>query len=174
MKVNLKDYIKEVQDFPTKGVGFKDITPLLSNPKAFGYALDEMSILLSEHFDEEVKLLAGIEARGFLLGAPIAGLNSLGFVPIRKEGKLPHPKVATYATKEYGNDMLEVKENEGTFQDIIIVDDVLATGGTLTATEHLLNAAGYNVIGAIVLIDLTFLHTEIKIGGKDVVSLIQY
>ena len=173
MQINLKDYIKEVQDFPTKGVGFKDITPLLSSPNAFGYALDELSILISENFSE-VNVIAGIEARGFLLGAPIAGLNSLGFVPIRKEGKLPHPKVATYATKEYGTDILEVKENERAFEDIIIVDDVLATGGTLTATEHLLNAAGYNVVGAIVLIDLTFLHNEIKIGGKNVISLIQY
>jgi adenine phosphoribosyltransferase len=173
MQINLKDYIKEVQDFPSKGVGFKDITPLLSNAKAFAYTLDEMSVLISEHFPE-VGLIAGVEARGFLLGAPIAGLNSIGFIPVRKEGKLPHPKVATYATKEYGTDILEVKENEGTYQDIIIVDDVLATGGTITATEHLLNAAGYNVVGAIVLIDLTFLHEEIKIGGKDIVSLIQY
>ena len=173
MQINLKDYIKEVQDFPSKGIGFKDITPLLASPKAFGYALDEMSVLISEHFSE-VNVVAGIEARGFILGAPIAGLNSLGFVPIRKEGKLPHPKVATYATKEYGTDILEVKENEKTYQDIIIVDDVLATGGTITAAEHLLNAAGYNVVGAIVLIDLTFLHSDIKIGGKDVVSLIQY
>jgi adenine phosphoribosyltransferase len=173
MQINLKDYIKEVQDFPSKGIGFKDITPLLASPKAFGYALDELSVLISDSFPE-VNLIAGIEARGFLLGAPIAGLNSLGFIPIRKEGKLPHPKVATYATKEYGTDILEVKENEKTYQDIIIVDDVLATGGTITATEHLLNAAGYNVVGAIVLIDLTFLHSDIKIGGKDVVSLIQY
>lgn len=173
MQINLKDYIKEVQDFPSKGIGFKDITPLLASPKAFGYALDELSILISENFSE-VNVVAGIEARGFLLGAPIAGLNSLGFIPIRKEGKLPHPKVATYSTKEYGTDILEVKENEKSYEDIIIVDDVLATGGTLTASEHLLNAAGYNVVGAIVLIDLTFLHKEIKIGGKDVVSLIQY
>ncbi len=173
MQINLKDYIKEVQDFPIKGVGFKDITPLLSNARAFGYALDEMSVLISEHFPE-VGMIAGIEARGFLLGAPIAGLNSLGFVPIRKEGKLPHPKVATYSVKEYGTDILEVKENEGTYQDIIIVDDVLATGGTLTATEHLLNAAGYNVIGAVTLIDLTFLHSDIKINGGDVLSLIKY
>lgn len=173
MQINLKDYIRDVQDFPKKGIGFKDITPLLSNAKAFSYALDEMSVLISEHFPE-VGMIAGIEARGFLLGAPIAGLNNLGFVPIRKEGKLPHPKVATYATKEYGNDILEVKENEGTYQDIIVVDDVLATGGTITATEHLLNAAGYNVIGAVTLIDLTFLHKEIKINGKDVISLIQY
>lgn len=173
MQINLKDYIKEVQDFPTKGVGFKDITPLLANPEAFEYVLDEMSVLISEHFSE-VKVVSGVEARGFLLGAPIAGLNSLGFIPIRKEGKLPHPKVATYSTKEYGTDILEVKENEGTYQDIIIVDDVLATGGTITATEHLLNAAGYNVVGAIVLIDLTFLHNEIKIGGKEVLSLIKY
>lgn len=173
MQINLKDYITEVKDFPTRGVGFKDITPLLSNSYAFSYALDEISVLINEHFSE-VKVVAGIEARGFLLGSAIAGINKLGFIPIRKEGKLPHPKVATYSTKEYGTDILEVKENGETYQDIVIIDDVLATGGTLTASEHLLNAAGYNVVGAITLIDLTFLHNQIKIGGRDVLSLIKY
>ena len=107
MQINLKDYIKEVQDFPTKGIGFKDITPLLASPKAFGCALVEISVLISDSFPE-VNLIAGIEARGFILGAPIAGLNSLGFIPIRKEGKLPHPKVATYATKEYGLSLIHI------------------------------------------------------------------
>ncbi len=167
-----KDLIKDVKDFPKKGITFKDITPLLASPKYFSKVIDDLSLLLDEHF-EGVTLLSGIEARGFVIGASMASLNGCGFIPIRKEGKLPPPKVATYSTKEYGMDILEVKENM-VLQDIVLVDDVLATGGTLTATEHLLNAAGYNVVGAIVLIDLTFLHSDIKIGGKDVVSLIQY
>jgi adenine phosphoribosyltransferase len=172
--INFKEHIVDVPDFPKKGVIFRDITPLLASPRIFNKTMDELSLLLGEHFDEEVKLLAGIEARGFLIGAAMASLNGHGFIPIRKEGKLPPPKVATYSTKEYGVDMLEVKESS-VFQDIILVDDVLATGGTLKASEKLLNSAGYNVVGAITLIDLTYLHSEdILIGGKKVISLIQY
>jgi adenine phosphoribosyltransferase len=172
--MDYKEYISDVPDFPKKGVMFRDITPLLASPKIFNNVIDDLSLLLDESFDEEVKLLAGIEARGFLIGAALASLNGNGFVPIRKEGKLPPPKVATYSTKEYGVDMLEVKESI-VQQDIILVDDVLATGGTLKASEKLLNSAGYNVVGAITLIDLTYLHSEdILIGGKKVISLIQY
>jgi adenine phosphoribosyltransferase len=170
--IDFKELIVDVQDFPKKGVTFKDITPLLASPKQFSKVIDELSIILDEHF-EGIKVVSGIEARGFILGASIASLNGYGFIPIRKEGKLPHPKVATYATKEYGVDILEVKETI-IHQDIVIIDDVLATGGTLKAAEKLLNNAGYNVIGAIALIDLTYLHEEILIGGKDVISLIKY
>lgn len=172
--INFKEHILDVADFPKKGVMFRDITPLLASPQLFTKTIDELTLLMDEHFDEDVKVLAGIEARGFLIGAAVASLNGFGFIPIRKEGKLPPPKVATYSTKEYGVDMLEVKETE-ILQDIIIVDDVLATGGTLKASEKLLNSAGYNVVGAITLIDLTYLHSEdILIGGKKVVSLVQY
>lgn len=167
-----KDLIKDVKDFPKKGITFKDITPLLASPKYFSNVIDDLSLLLDEHF-EGVKLISGIEARGFVIGASMASLNGMGFIPIRKEGKLPPPKVATYSTKEYGVDILEVKESE-VFQDIVLVDDVLATGGTLKAAESLLNNSGYNVIGAITLIDLTYLHEEILINGKPVYSLIQY
>lgn len=167
-----KDLIKDVKDFPKKGITFKDITPLLASPKYFSSVIDDLSLLLDEHF-EGVKLISGIEARGFVIGASMASLNGMGFIPIRKEGKLPPPKVATYSTKEYGVDILEVKESE-VFQDIVLVDDVLATGGTLKAAESLLNNSGYNVIGAITLIDLTYLHDEIFINGKPVYSLIQY
>jgi len=109
-------------------------------------------------------------------GFPIEGvtfrdITPLGFVPVRKAGKLPPPTIKIDASKEYGHDVLEVKEGKG---DIVIVDDVLATGGTLLATEELLRLAGYNVIGAITLIDLTYLHGDIKIGGKNVISLIKY
>lgn len=167
-----KDLIKDVKDFPKKGITFKDITPLLASPKYFSSVIDDLSLLLDEHF-EGVKLISGIEARGFVIGASMASLNGMGFIPIRKEGKLPPPKVATYSTKEYGVDILEVKESE-VLQDIVLVDDVLATGGTLKAAESLLNNSGYNVIGAITLIDLTYLHEEILINGKPVYSLIQY
>jgi len=167
-----KDYIRDVIDFPQKGIIFRDITPLLSSQKAFSSAVDDLSILIDDKFG--IVNIVGIEARGFIFGAAIAALNGEAFIPIRKEGKLPPPKVATFSTKEYGTEMLEVKECEDKFNRVIIVDDVLATGGTLIATEKLLNNAGYKVIGAVTLIDLTYLHNEIKIGGKPVYSLIKY
>ncbi|NDB28760.1 adenine phosphoribosyltransferase [archaeon] len=167
-----KDYIRDVIDFPQKGITFRDITPLLSSQKAFSSAVDDLSILIDDKFG--IVNIAGIEARGFIFGAAIAALNGEAFIPIRKEGKLPPPKVATFSTKEYGTEMLEVKECEDKFNRVIIVDDVLATGGTMIATEKLLNNAGYKVIGAVTLIDLSYLHSDIKIGGKPVYSLIKY
>jgi len=167
-----KDYIRDIIDFPQKGIIFRDISPLLSSQKVFSSAVDDLSILIDDKFG--IVNIAGIEARGFIFGAAIAGLIGVGFIPIRKEGKLPPPKVATFSTKEYGTEMLEVKECENKFNKVIIVDDVLATGGTMIASEKLLNNAGYKVIGAVTLIDLTYLHNEIKIGGEPVYSLIKY
>lgn len=167
-----KDYIRDIIDFPQKGIIFRDISPLLSSQKVFSSAVDDLSILIDDKFG--IVNIAGIEARGFIFGAAIAGLIGVGFIPIRKEGKLPPPKVATFSTKEYGTEMLEVKECEDKFNKVIIVDDVLATGGTMIASEKLLNNAGYKVIGAVTLIDLTYLHNEIKIGGEPVYSLIKY
>lgn len=166
---NLKNFITNVEGFPIDGVTFRDITPLLSDHSAFQTAVDEMIVLISENFNSE--LIAGIEARGFIFGSAIASVDGYGFIPIRKKGKLPPPIISLASSKEYGNDILEVKEGKG---DIVIVDDVLATGGTLLASEELLTKAGYNVIGAVTLIDLTYLHEEIKIGGKDVLSIIKY
>ena len=167
-----KEYIRDVIDFPQKGIVFRDITPLRSSQQAFSSAVDDLSILIDDKFG--IVNIAGVEARGFIFGAAIAALNGEAFIPIRKEGKLPPPKVATFSTKEYGTEMLEVKECEDKFNKVIIVDDVLATGGTLIATEKLLNNAGYKVIGAVTLIDLSYLHSDIKIGGKPVYSLIKY
>ena len=166
---NLKNFITDVEGFPIDGVTFRDITPLLSDHSAFQAAVDEMVVLIFENF--ECELIGGIEARGFIFGSAIASMDGYGFIPIRKKGKLPPPIIFLASSKEYGNDILEVKKGKG---NIVIVDDVLATGGTLLATEELLRLAGYNVIGAITLIDLTYLHGGIKIGGKDVLSLIKY
>jgi adenine phosphoribosyltransferase len=170
---DLKHFIEEVIDFPTRGINFKDITPLLSNAHAFSLSISELSNLIEDKFS--ICNIAGIEARGFIIGAAVANEYGMGFIPIRKEGKLPPPKVATYSTKEYGSDILEVKENPNDHKNIVIVDDVLATGGTLKAAESLLNNAGYSVKGAVTLIDLTYLHSsDYTIGGKPVYSLIQY
>jgi adenine phosphoribosyltransferase len=167
--MNYKDFITDVPNWPAEGVLFKDITPLLADFNAFLNVTDDLSILIDEI--GECDLVAGIESRGFIFGAAAASLNAQGFIPVRKEGKLPPPVEYIDSTKEYGNDILEVKPGTG---DVVIVDDVLATGGTLKATEQLLISAGYNVLGAVVLIDLKYLHNEILIGGQPVKSLIQY
>jgi adenine phosphoribosyltransferase len=173
--MELSGYIKDVKNFPKEGIVFKDITPLLASPTTFNTAIDAFSVLLEEEFGPGINLVAGVEARGFMLAAGVASLNMLGLIPVRKQGKLPPPVVRVSSTKEYGTDNLEVKRSESVNrQDIVIIDDVLATGGTLKATEELLEKAGYNVLGAMVLIDLTKLHEEILIGGKKVLSLIEY
>jgi len=166
---NLKQLIKEVEGFPIEGVTFRDITPLLEDGIAFQSAVDGLVMLVEENFP--CHTIAGIEARGFIFASAIASLDGKGFVPIRKAGKLPPPTIKIDASKEYGHDILEVKEGKG---DIVIIDDVLATGGTLLAAEELLRLAGYNVLGAATLIDLTYLHGDIRVGGKNVVSLIKY
>jgi adenine phosphoribosyltransferase len=165
-----KDFITDVPNWPAEGVLFKDITPLLADRKVFNLAVDDLSVLVEE-LGVEPNLIAGIESRGFIFGAAVATINGNGFIPVRKEGKLPPPTEYIDSTKEYGNEVLEVKSGSG---DVVIVDDVLATGGTLRATAQLLTDAGYNVVGAIVLIDLTYLHDEILIGGQPVLSLIKY
>ena len=164
--MNYKDYIQNVPNWPVEGVLFKDITPLLQNSNMFNAAIDDMSMFV----DADV-LIAGIESRGFIFGSAVATVNECGFIPVRKKGKLPPPVESIDSTKEYGNEILEVKAGSG---DVWIIDDVLATGGTLKATETLLTMAGYNVLGAVVLIDLTYLHDEILVGGQPVYSLIQY
>lgn len=167
--MNYKEFITDVPNWPIEGVNFKDITPLLENREVFTQAIDELSVL-SISMGDNIKI-AGIESRGFIFGAGLAALNGFGFIPVRKAGKLPPPNIAAEYEKEYGVDRLEVKEGSG---DVLIVDDVLATGGSLEATEELLTAAGYNVVGAIVLVDLKFLHEDILIGGNPVLSLVQY
>lgn len=166
--MNYKDKILDVPNWPVDGVTFKDITPLLADWETLMVVMDDMSIIIDS---VQANFIAGIESRGFIFGAGIASLNNMGFIPVRKAGKLPPPVVGIDSTKEYGHEYLEVKEGSG---DIVIVDDVLATGGTLRATEQLLKEAGYNVVGAVVLIDLTYLHEEILIGGQPVQSLIKY
>lgn len=166
---NLKELIRDVEGFPIEGVTFRDITPLLKDTAAFQYVVDNMIMMIEDNFS--CHTIAGVEARGFILASAIASVDAKGFVPIRKAGKLPPPIISIPSSKEYGHDTLEVKEGKG---NIVIVDDVLATGGTLLAAEELLRLAGYNVLGAVTLIDLTYLHGDIKVGGKNVVSLIKY
>ena len=170
--MDFKDYIRNVPDFPSPGILFRDITPLLKNPAVFCEAIDRMA----DHYESlEFDTIIGIDARGFLLSAPLAYRLGKSLVPVRKEGKLP-PEIrkATYHL-EYGTDVLEVKsEALASGQRVVIVDDLLATGGTVMATSTLVEQAGARVSGVGVLIELTYLGGRASLDGYDVFSLVKY
>jgi adenine phosphoribosyltransferase len=146
---DLKSHIVDVPDFPRAGILFRDIAPLLR--REFEATLDAMDALFSEREWSQIDALAGIEARGFVLAAGLAGRRRKGFVPIRKQGKLPPPVVSGAYALEYGNAVLEVQSGAGR---LALIDDVLATGGTMRAAAELATLAGYQVLGLAALIDL--------------------
>ena len=168
-----EDYITEVPDFPVEGVNFKDISPLLANEEAFDNCIEDMGEMV-----EIPDYWIGIDARGFLFASALSIYFGGGIVMCRKAGKLP-PTVFSHSYKtEYGEDTIQIKRGSGT---AIIVDDVLATGGTLQAANYLAGTAGYDVIDNLVLIDLLYVTrviTSVGDGAKefdlDVKSLIQY
>lgn len=163
-----KKHIVEVPDFPIDGVNYKDISPLISQPNLFRLALLGM---LQGHNNE---LWAGIESRGFLFAAGLSGVNGGGVLMIRKKDKLPPPVIGKEYSLEYGIDSLEVKPASER-KSVVLVDDVLATGGTLKASYDVLKMAGYNVLGIAVFIDLQYLHEEdFTIDGHKVHSVVQY
>ncbi len=165
--MNLKDLIVEVPDFPEPGVLFRDITPILKNNSA----LDEVAQAFSKIIDRpEVELIAGIEARGFILGMLLASYFKKGFLPFRKAGKLPPPTVSTSYALEYAKASIEVKSGS---EKIVIVDDVLATGGTLQAAIDLAKLGGYEVIDVGVMINLTYLN-QMTFRDKEIFSVLQY
>ena len=146
---DLKSHIVDVPDFPRAGILFRDIAPLLR--REFEATLDAMDALFSEQEWSRIDALAGIEARGFVLAAGLAGRRRKGFVPIRKQGKLPPPVVSGAYALEYGSAVLEVQSGAGR---LALIDDVLATGGTMRAAAELATLAGYQVLGLAALIDL--------------------
>jgi adenine phosphoribosyltransferase len=160
-----KDYITEVPDFPVEGVNFKDISPLLANEEAFDNCIEDMGEMV-----EIPDYWIGIDARGFLFASALSIYFGGGIVMCRKKGKLPPPTLDEVYDTEYSRDWLSIKEGSGT---TVIVDDVLATGGTLKAVNSLTKKAGYDVIDNLVLIDLLYV-TKIKTFDLDVKSLIQY
>ena len=169
---NIKDLIRDVKDYPKPGIVFKDITPVLSDIDALRTSIKEMAAPFT---NLGIDIVVGIESRGFIFGAPIADLLNAGFVPVRKPGKLPWKTKSVSYELEYGTDALEIHEDaitEG--QDVLIVDDLLATGGTAEATCKLVSKLGGNIKGLSVLIELEALNGRKRLNPYNVHSLVQY
>lgn len=168
----LERCIRDVPDFPKPGILFKDITPILSDPRAFNLCLDTMA----ETYDgKPVDLIVGIEARGFIFGAALASRMRKAFVPARKPGKLPAAKHRVEYQLEYGTDAIEIHTDAITQgAQVLVVDDVLATGGTAAATCELVRKLGGHVLGASFVIELTFLSGRERLRPIAVSSLLQY
>jgi adenine phosphoribosyltransferase len=170
--MDLAKMIRDVPDFPVKGILFKDITTLIKDPDAFQEAVDA---LLDRVIDEEIDIVAAIESRGFIFGAPLAYELAAGFVPIRKPDKLPAEKISVSYTLEYGTNTLEMHRDAiEPGQRVLLVDDLLATGGSAKAAVELIEKLGGEVVGIVFLIDLTFLKGVEKLEGYDVFSLIKF
>jgi adenine phosphoribosyltransferase len=166
----LRERVRDVPDYPQPGVVFKDITPLLADHVAFAGAVDAV---VAHHGRGTIDKVVGIEARGFILAAPVAYHFGAGFVPVRKQGKLPGPTHEAAYALEYGEAVLEVQQDAFRPGDrVLIVDDVLATGGTVAATAGLVRAAGGVLAGASVLLELSFLNGRAALPGLDVHALV--
>ena len=164
--------IRDIPDFPKKGIVFKDITPVLEDPKLFHRVID---IFAEKYNGEKIDKVVGIESRGFILGAPLAYQLNAGFVVVRKTGKLPYKTIKKSFDLEYGTDILEIHEDAiEPGQRVLIVDDLLATGGTAEAAAHLIQELQGKVAGLAFLIELAFFKGREKLKKQDVFSLIQY
>jgi adenine phosphoribosyltransferase len=168
----LRAHIRDIPDYPAPGVVFRDITPLLGEPAVFGRAVDD---LVARFHDVEVDRVVGIESRGFIIAAPIAYRLRAGFVPVRKAGKLPWAVAREEYDLEYGTDKLEVHRDAiHPDEKILIVDDVLATGGTAAATSRLVETLGGVIVGLGFMIELEALGGRSKLGERRVESLARY
>ncbi len=170
--IELAEFIRTIPDWPKKGILFRDITPLLAEPKAFAIAIDALAAPFKE---AQVQYVAAVEARGFIFGAAVADKLGAGFVPIRKKGKLPYQTASITYDLEYGTDTLQVHTDavkKGA--RVLMVDDLLATGGTMNAAARLIEKIGGKVAGVVFLIELTELNGRAKLQQYAVESLICY
>jgi adenine phosphoribosyltransferase len=170
--IDLQQYIRDIPDWPKEGILFRDITPLLADPEAFAAAVDTLSAGFAE---TNVEYVAAVEARGFIFGAAVAEKLGAGFVPIRKKGKLPWQTESVTYDLEYGTDTLEVhRDAVKSGAKVLMVDDLLATGGTMAAACELVEKIGGQVTGIVFLIELADLGGRQKIAGYEVTSIISY
>ena len=168
----LRSKIRDIKDFPTEGILFKDITTLLKDGPAWRFAVDSLA---SRYQRDRVDLVVGVESRGFIFGGAIAHQLNAGFVPVRKMGKLPGPTISVEYELEYGRDALAMHEDAvGRGQRVLAVDDLLATGGTMAATLRLVEQLGGQVVGVAFMIELAFLRGREKLKHHPVHSLIVY
>lgn len=170
--LDLNTYVRDVPDFPQPGIMFKDISPLLKDAQAFQAAIDR---LVTHYQPLEIDYVVGIESRGFLVGAPLAYHLAKGFIPVRKPGKLPYKTEKIDYTLEYGAGALEIHIDALVAgQRVLVVDDLLATGGTVAATRALIERMGGQVVAAGFLIELAFLEGRNRLPGLDVHALLTY
>ena len=168
----MQTLIRAIPDFPIPGILFRDITPLLKDAQGFRAAVD----VFVDHFkDKKIDYVVGIEARGYMLGAPLAYAIGAGFVPVRKPGKLPYSKLTESYALEYGTNSLEIHDDAlGHGQRVVVVDDLLATGGTAAATRRLLERLGAHIEAFAFLIELEALNGRSNLDGVEVVSFVKY
>ena len=170
--VDLASYIRDIPDFPKPGILFKDITTLLKHPAAFEASIQKLT---QPYRDRGVDLVVGIESRGFIFGAALARELNAGFIPIRKPGKLPAETVSASYKLEYGMDRVEMHRDAiQPGKRVLLVDDLLATGGTMSAACRLVEEMKGEIVGIAFLIELTFLEGRKKLGDREVFSLIRY
>ena len=170
--MDFKQYIRVIPDFPQQGIRFKDITTLLKDGEAYKAAINQIVDYVKE---KEIDLIAGPEARGFVVGAPLSYSLGVGFVPIRKSGKLPAETIEARYNLEYGKDALSIhKDAIQPGQKVLIADDLLATGGTIETTINLIEKLGGTVVGAAFLIELSYLNGREKLKDIDIFSLVKY
>jgi adenine phosphoribosyltransferase len=170
--MDLKNYIEIVEDWPKPGIKFKDITPLMANGTAYKEATDKIVEYAKE---KEIDIIVGPEARGFIIGCPVAYAMGIGFAPVRKEGKLPRETIKVQYGLEYGSDVLTLhKDAIKPGQRVLITDDLLATGGTMDATIKLVEQLGGVVAGLAFLVELSYLEGREKLKGYDILTLMEY
>jgi adenine phosphoribosyltransferase len=169
---DIKNFIRDIPDFPKPGIIFKDITPLLKEPAAFSEAIDQ---LIAKVGDTNCDAVVGIESRGFIFGAAMAIKMGIPFVPVRKPGKLPYETISATYELEYGTDSIEIHTDaleKG--QRVILVDDLLATGGTMAACCNLVKGLGVEILGCLFVIELGFLNGRAKLKDQEIHALISY